>query len=80
MATQMIAECYGAAFHSVLFGRGALIFVLPLQLLKRVVLPRSCQAVLISTVVFMSQWKTGSSKNWCHEILDRALWCRLSYL
>lgn len=77
----MLSAClYGAAFHSVLFGRGALIFVLPLQLLKCVVLPRSCQAVLISTVVFMSQWKTGSSKNWCHEILDRALWCRLSYL
>lgn len=61
----------GAAFHSVLFGRGALIFMLPLQLLMRVVLPLSCQAVLIFRVVFMSQRKTGSSKNWCHEILDR---------
>ena len=49
MATQLIVECYlaclyGAAFHSVLFGRGALIFMLPLQLLKRVVLPQSFQA------------------------------------
>lgn len=85
VATQLIAECYlaclyGAAFYSVLFGRGALIFVLPLQLLKCVVLPLSRQTAFIPTAVFMSQWKTGSSKNWCHEILGRALWCHLSHL